>query len=144
MCLSANLFYEARGESPIGRSWVGHVTFNRVKSSEYPNDFCEVITERFAYTWTHQVELPHSYSLWGIDIQQKYKNNKIELQAWEEILKEVTYFYLNKESLEDTTDGSICYMTFSEYLRRDFIPHCPRTEYYGSIDNHVFFTPIKR
>lgn len=87
---------------------------------------------------------PRNNKLWGVSIYNKFKDDQTELEAWSTILSESIFWYRHKESLKDITNGSICYMTFLEYLRRDFSPHCPSTEYYGLVDNHVFFTPIKR
>lgn len=118
-----------------------HVTRNRVSSPEFPEDYCSVITEKWAYSWVQELKYPDNPSLWTISLLNKYKSNKTEMYAWNEVFEESLHFYLNQESLEDITSGSICYMTFFEYLRRNFVSNCPATEYHGTIDNHVFFKP---
>lgn len=44
-CLAANSYFEARGEPFDGKIAVAQVVMNRVKSKDYPNSVCEVITE---------------------------------------------------------------------------------------------------
>lgn len=43
-CLQANIFFEARNQTNIGKIAVAQVTLNRVKSINYPNTVCEVVT----------------------------------------------------------------------------------------------------
>ena len=43
VCLSEALYFEARSESFIAQLAVGNVIYNRVKSSKFPNTFCEVV-----------------------------------------------------------------------------------------------------
>lgn len=44
-CLARNVYYEARGEPIIGQKAVAQVTVNRVRSSEWPNDLCSVVSQ---------------------------------------------------------------------------------------------------
>lgn len=53
-CLTANLFFEARGEKPIGKVAVADVTKNRVQSKKYPGNLCSVVFQRKQFSWTHQ------------------------------------------------------------------------------------------
>lgn len=43
-CLARNIYHEARGEHIDGQLAVAHVTYNRVRSSRFPDTFCEVVT----------------------------------------------------------------------------------------------------
>lgn len=45
-CLAANIYYEARSETPSGKELVALVTLNRSKATDYPNSICEVVTEK--------------------------------------------------------------------------------------------------
>ena len=51
-CLTQNIYHEARGEPVEGQLAVGIVTLNRVQSSRYPDDVCEVVHERKQFSWT--------------------------------------------------------------------------------------------
>lgn len=53
-CLTANLFFEARGEKPVGLVAVADVTKNRVQSKKYPGNLCSVVFQRKQFSWTHQ------------------------------------------------------------------------------------------
>jgi spore germination cell wall hydrolase CwlJ-like protein len=53
-CLTANLFFEARGEKPVGKVAVADVTKNRVQSKKYPGNLCSVVFQRKQFSWTHQ------------------------------------------------------------------------------------------
>lgn len=43
MCMAKNIFFEARGETDMGKLAVAHVTLNRVKSKRFPNTVCGVV-----------------------------------------------------------------------------------------------------
>lgn len=45
-CLAANVYYEARSETPSGKELVALVTLNRAKSEGYPDSICSVVTEK--------------------------------------------------------------------------------------------------
>jgi len=53
-CLKANIFFEARGESPKGKAAVAKVTLNRVKSKKYPNGVCSTVFQRKQFSWSFQ------------------------------------------------------------------------------------------
>ena len=42
-CLAQAIYFEARGESPMGRLAVGRVVLNRVGSTAYPDTICGVV-----------------------------------------------------------------------------------------------------
>jgi len=44
-CLTQNIYFEARGESPLGQLAVGLVTLNRVKDDRWPDTICEVVKQ---------------------------------------------------------------------------------------------------
>lgn len=51
ICLAMNIYHEARGEPLQGQYAVAHVTINRVKSDEFPNDVCGVVVQKRAFAW---------------------------------------------------------------------------------------------
>ena len=55
LCLSLNLYFEARGEEVQGQIAVAEVTLNRVASPAFPNDICGVVLQEnengCAYSW---------------------------------------------------------------------------------------------
>ena len=52
VCLTHNIYFEARGESPKGQLAVAHVTMNRVESGRYPDDVCDVVYQKNQFSWT--------------------------------------------------------------------------------------------
>ncbi len=53
-CMTANIFFEARGESDAGKKAVAEVTVNRALSEKYPEGICNVVFQRKQFSWTHQ------------------------------------------------------------------------------------------
>lgn len=51
MCLSLNVYHEARGQSIAGQVAVAQVTMNRVHSPKYPDDVCSVVYEHKQFSW---------------------------------------------------------------------------------------------
>jgi hypothetical protein len=51
-CLARAIYYEARGESEIGKKAVAMVTINRANSSKFPDSICRVVYEKGQYSWT--------------------------------------------------------------------------------------------
>lgn len=57
-CLARAMYYEARGEGPIGQRAVGNVILNRVAYKHYfPNTVCGVIAEKGQFQWYHNASL---------------------------------------------------------------------------------------
>lgn len=53
VCLSRNVYHEARGESPRGRRAVAFVTLNRVGKPGFRDTICEVVYQPGpAFSWT--------------------------------------------------------------------------------------------
>lgn len=53
-CMTANIFFEARGEGVKGMEVVAKVTMNRVGHKKYPPNVCAVVFQRKQFSWTHQ------------------------------------------------------------------------------------------
>lgn len=52
-CLQEAIYHEARGEPFEGQLFVGFVIRNRVLSSRFPDDFCDVIKEPWQFSYNH-------------------------------------------------------------------------------------------
>jgi len=50
-CLATNIYHEARGEPIEGMYAVAHVTQNRVNSSSYPDNTCDVVYQAVYSKW---------------------------------------------------------------------------------------------
>lgn len=53
-CLALNIYHEARNQTIDGQYAVAHVTMNRVSSSKYADNICDVVyaDKQFSWTWT--------------------------------------------------------------------------------------------
>lgn len=51
-CLVYNLYNESRSESDLANIMVINTVMNRVKSKSFPNTPCEVIKQKWQYSWT--------------------------------------------------------------------------------------------
>jgi spore germination cell wall hydrolase CwlJ-like protein len=51
-CLVKNVYYEARGESKLGKEAVAIVTLNRVRHPDYPKSICGVVYQKKQFSWT--------------------------------------------------------------------------------------------
>lgn len=56
-CMAANIFHEARGEGIEGMKAVAAVVANRVMSEGYPSTICEVVHQKYQFSWTADVSL---------------------------------------------------------------------------------------
>ena len=45
-CIALNVYFEARSENMSGQYAVAHVILNRVQDDRWPNEVCEVVTQR--------------------------------------------------------------------------------------------------
>lgn len=50
LCMSLNIYFEARGESLTGQRAVANVTWNRAQYDE--NKVCDVVTKSSQFSWT--------------------------------------------------------------------------------------------
>ena len=77
-CMAENIYFESRGQPIRGQIAVGLVTINRVKSSKYPNNVCEVVWMQRRNHRTGKLVAQFSWTLDGLpDTPRKGK-------AWEE------------------------------------------------------------
>jgi len=90
MCLSLNIYHEARGESIMGRHAVALVTMNRAKRD--PSKVCEVVFKRKQFSWANGrvtklggayfIDLPHKYDerslKIAIQIAQTHLNGRVK------------------------------------------------------------------
>jgi len=59
-CLSKNIYFEARGETPEGQLAVAYVTLNRTRSPEFPGTICDVVYQKDAFSWTRNASTRHA------------------------------------------------------------------------------------
>lgn len=71
-CLIRNVFFEAGNESHEGKIAVAQVTWNRVKSKRWGQDFCQVVYAPGQFNWTtdpDKMNAKISNGIWTASIQ---------------------------------------------------------------------------
>ena len=71
-CLAKNIYFESRDQPYIGRLAVAQVTMNRVKSEEFPDTICDVVTQggerkhRCQFSWycDGEIDIPTDQDAW--------------------------------------------------------------------------------
>lgn len=53
MCLSMNVYFEARNQDIAGQVAVAQITMNRVASPLYPDDVCSVVEQYKQFSWKY-------------------------------------------------------------------------------------------
>ncbi len=90
VCLACNLYFEARGEEETGIIAVATVTLNRVKSGEYPNSICEVVWQKWQFSWTNDGRPDQVYSskVWiaVVEITRQVMDEKITSTLDDDVL----------------------------------------------------------
>ena len=136
-CLATNIYHEARGETLQGQVAVAHVTVNRVKSSRFPNNVCDVVYQAVYSTWwyeAHNKLVPVRYKCqftWFCDGKSDYIN--VNSNSWRQA-KKIAWEVLYNE-MPDPTDGSTHY--FNHHLVDPY--WADHMTYVATIQNHSFY-----
>jgi spore germination cell wall hydrolase CwlJ-like protein len=66
VCLSLNVYWEARNQPLAGQLAVAQVTMNRVHHEDYPNDVCSVVYDhkQFSWYWDGESDIPKEEKAW--------------------------------------------------------------------------------
>ena len=73
-CLATAIYHEANAESVKGQIAVANVIMNRVKSKDFPNSVCSVISQKGQFSWYGRVK--HEYTNETLAIARKMLNNR--------------------------------------------------------------------
>lgn len=57
-CLAKAVYFEARGEELAGQLAVAQVVINRADSSQFPDDYCSVVTQRAQFSFVRGGRIP--------------------------------------------------------------------------------------
>ncbi len=63
-CMTQAIYYEARGESYVGKIAVGHVILNRIKEG-YGTDPCDVVSKKKQFSWYGKKIPVNEKKLWN-------------------------------------------------------------------------------
>ena len=126
LCLSANIYFEARGEEVAGQIAVAEVTLNRVASHDHPNDICSVVLE--------ENSLGCQFS-WWCDGQSDTMTDRFSYQRAKAIAE---LMLKNGEYISVVGDEVTHYHSnqIKPYWQSNY-------EFVSEVGNHVFYRPYK-
>ena len=134
VCLSLNVYHEAKNQSIVGQAAVAEVVMNRVQDSRYPNTVCEVVKQGLTYASGDPIRNKCQFSWYCDGKSDKPKNTKV----YNEISELVNYIYDVKgqpnHELLDITDGATHY--HADYVRPSWAKTKTKTI---EIEDHIFY-----
>lgn len=84
-CLTETIYYEARGDSKIGKKAVADVVLNRVKDKRFPNTICGVVYQPKQFSWTSRKYAVKEHDMWdeakriaALKINNEYHGNRTD------------------------------------------------------------------
>lgn len=119
-CLQEAIYHEARGESFEGQVHVGFVIRNRVNSSRFPDDFCEVIKQPWQFSYNHVL---HSFEMTD--------------KKAAETARQVAYMVINTDPAP-IPDYVLYYHTTDIKPKWDY----DKIQEYVIVGNHVFYEEL--
>lgn len=127
LCLSLNLYHEAKNQSFEGLVAVGNVVMNRVASPDFPNTVCGVVKQggerrkhRCQFSWYCDGKSDKPY------------NREMYTRA-----ESVAHLILGG-AIKDITGGALYY--HATYVKPRWASRMKRTI---RIDDHIFYKPTK-
>ncbi|WP_158498844.1 cell wall hydrolase [Magnetospira sp. QH-2] len=121
-CLALNVYWEARSESLDGQLAVAGVTLNRMRSEEFPNTICGVVTQGLGKR--HQCQFS-----WWCDGKS---DEPTEEGAWK-LAKMVARYALHAND-RDPSQGALFY--HANYVQPEWISKLKRVR---KIGRHIFY-----
>lgn len=102
LCLSLNLYHEARGSSQDDQEGTISVVFNRVINVNWPNNVCDVIWER---SWVSYLDRTIAQFTWTLDGRGDHPRDRT---AWRSA-QQVAYKNYTDPARIDKTNGATHY-----------------------------------
>ena len=129
-CLTANIFFEARGESVEGMKAVAMVTMNRVKSKRYPSSVCSTVFQPWQFSWVKQQKHATIAAVFKGDLQ---KFSKADKQAYEKAVM-ISALALNNKLKMLHLEQSLWY--HADYVKPKWSRKLQKV---SKIDTHIFY-----
>lgn len=101
-CLADNIYFEARGETTIGKFAVLKVTLNRVKDNRFPNTICNVVKQKVKRK-SGKIGCEFSWYCDGISDEPKEKGE------YKKIVDFVKSLWYSMWIMDDPTKGAVFY-----------------------------------
>jgi len=135
VCLSLNVYHEAKNQSIVGQAAVAEVVMNRVQDSRYPNTVCEVVKQGpHRPSWKdpnkeHPIRHKCQFSWYCDGKSDEPKDDKHWHQA-----KEIARLVLYDRIVIDVTEGATHY--HATYVKPAWARTKTRTT---RIESHIFY-----
>lgn len=123
-CLAENIYFEAANEPLEGKKAVAFVTFNRLKTGNYADSICGVVTQKSSGVCQFS---------WYCD--GNFVNKRLTIKStplYNDILQLSTYLVLNHDKIEDNTNGSTYY--HAKYVNPEW-----KLKKETQIGQHIFY-----
>lgn len=95
-CLAKAIYFEARGESNLGKVAVAKVVLNRVNSPKFPNTVCGVVYQKHQFSWTKKPTKIVNQQAWAASVSLANKAITTGLPK----LKNFTALYFHSKSVK--------------------------------------------
>jgi len=128
VCLTENIYFEARSQGQAGWLAVAQVTLNRVQDKRFPNTICGVVKQGLTYASGDPIRNKCQFSWFCDGKSDKPKNKKV----YDEISELVDY--IHDHDLLDITDGATHY--HADYVRPSWAKTKTKTT---EIEDHIFY-----
>lgn len=83
-CMTTAIYHESRGEPLQGQIAVAHVILNRVDSSRYPDDACEVVYQPNQFSYIERAQPDYTSHAWEVATREA-------IMAYLRLTDDVTY-----------------------------------------------------
>lgn len=123
-CLADNIYFESVQEPVYGQKAVAHVTMNRVRSGNYPNNVCSVVQQKMNGVC--------QFSWFCMKKHLKQRLTIRKSKEYNEILKLAVDVYVNYDGGNDVTKGSTFY-------HADYVNPRWRLQKVKKIGRHIFY-----
>ena len=91
-CMIKTLYHESRGESEKGIKMVAEVIINRTKHKEFPSTICEVVKQKYAFSFYSPKMLKKKLPIWWYRYLKRIATNVIQEGTKRVLPPNVVYF----------------------------------------------------
>lgn len=127
-CIKEGLWYESRSEGKEGITAVMSVIYHRTKHKNYPSSFCEVIQQKFQFSYRNHLRKGQM-----MQVKRSYnaKERQVVLQVQDIAFRAATDSF---ESILE--DGVVMYHTVS---MKKYPNWSKKFKKYATIKSHIFY-----
>lgn len=135
MCLSQNIFFEARNQTIAGQVAVAWVTLNRMEASDFPMDICDVVRQGKKDKAGNMIRHKCQFSWYCDGKSDIIPSNPIAQRAWEDaqLIADVVLLDWARREESPVADATFYHADYvSPYWANKF------TEV-AVVDDHIFY-----